>query len=150
MGKVNFVVVERTDEQVLEEFEKVYQEFKRIWVDDPFISKTKAYRLIGKSFKSQSNLSLYINDRLRQDNLPLTHDQGGMITAERIQKTPAEAYEAYKKLFFTTTLTIPRIFKELDLSRSNTLYYKYIMKHSKLDGLNGFERYWKIKRGEWI
>lgn len=68
-------------------------------------------------------------------------------TAER-NKDFEEKFELYKHLFFNTTLTIPEILKELDLSENNEITKK-IKKIWRKEGYNASKRARLITLGEW-
>lgn len=60
-----------------------------------------------------------------------------------------EYYKQFLNLFFNTSLTMPEILKELNLSRNNN-YWKYCLGRCRGEfGIDGRERGIRIKNGEW-
>lgn len=60
-----------------------------------------------------------------------------------------EYYKLFLQLFFNTSLTMPEILKELNLSRNNN-YFKYCLRRCRAEfGIDGRERGIKIKNDEW-
>lgn len=69
-------------------------------------------------------------------------------TAERNEDFE-EKFKLYKHLFFNTTLTIPEILKELDLSENNEITRR-IKKIWRKEGYNASKRARLIATNRWI
>lgn len=145
--EVKFNVVEQSTEKRLEELEEFYQNFKKIWIENPKISKSKLYSQLGKTQKKE--ISRYVNQRLKEDGLPLNHNAHNSKGRPKKEKKefiriPEEEWEdkfqEYKKLFETTDLKIKEIYKKLGVPENANECYRYIRKRCKEEGLNGYKR----------
>ena len=76
MSNIRFNIIEESTEERIKEYEGVYQEFKKHWMNNPRISKQEIFRKLGKSYRSSGVLAKYINRRLREDQLPSHHRHG--------------------------------------------------------------------------
>ena len=136
--KVEFAIVEQSSEDINKELEDTYQEFKKIWEENPSISKTEVYKQLGKTQTKQR--VKYINQRMAEDELP-SH-----FTTSRFQKMPdmkkaEEIYAEYKRLFQTTDIPLKKIREQLRIpENANAPLRKYILERSKKDGLDGRKR----------
>lgn len=136
--EINFEVKESSTDERLQELEEFYQEFKKIWLENPSISKKTAYAQLGKT---QTNERIkYVNARMKEDELP-TH-----FNTSRLQKMPddkkaEEIYQRYKELFETTDIPLKDIREQLRISdNTNNPLRKYIIDRSREDGLDGRKR----------
>ena len=76
MSNIRFNIIEESTEERIKEYEGVYQEFKKHWMNNPRISKQEIFQRLGKTYRSGGGLGKYINMRLREDKLPLHHRHG--------------------------------------------------------------------------
>ena len=144
---VNFEIKEQSSKERYDELEEFYQNFKKIWIENPKISKNKLYSQLGKTQKKE--ISKYVNQRLKEDGLPLNHNAHNSKGRPKKEKKefiriPEEEWEdkfqEYKKLFETTDLKIKEIYKKLGVPENANECYKYIRKRCKEEGLNGYKR----------
>ena len=136
---VDFNITEQSTEERYAELEEFYQEFKKLWLSNPKISKKKAYQQLGKTQKKER--VSYVNKRMKEDNLPehYIHKKGRAIKKDEIDDD--ELYQEYKKLFLTTDIPLKQVREQLGISHnSNDPIRAYIIKRSKEDGLDGRKR----------
>lgn len=139
---VNFNIVESS---TYNDFEEIYQRFKKIWLENPNISKKQAFKEMGEN-QTHSRMK-YINERMGEDGLQ-EHYYGGKqgrkkTTAENIlEKSDYESkYQEYKNLFETTDIPLKEIREQLCISdNTNNPLRKYIIERCKEDGLDGRKR----------
>lgn len=129
------------------DFEKIYLQFKELWLSDPKISKKRAFKQLGLS---QTNSRMkYINERMEEDGLLNHYKQGrtkkGRKRSDRIDESKYESkYQEYKDLFENTDIPIKDIYVKIGVTQNNQYCGGYIQKRAKEDGLiTGYER---IKR----
>ena len=161
---VKFEIKEQSTEERYKELEDFYQEFKKIWIENPKISKNAVYEQLGKT--QQKERVNYVNERLAEDNLPVNHHSsnhakkkkkwrkpGRKSNATNIKtnlihdKTPEKAYQEYKHLFFNTEISIKEIYEMIGVPQNQNTHYVYIRRHAEQDGLNGYSRRLKLKHG---
>jgi len=71
---VKFNIIETSYDEQMQEYERKYQEFKKIWIKHPEITKKEAYARMGiPPSNCQKSLKHYISDRLAEDGLPVNH-----------------------------------------------------------------------------
>ena len=133
--EVNFEVKESSTK---DDFEELYQRFKKIWLENPNISKKKAFKEMGEA---QTNSRMkYINARMKEDGL------SNHFNTSRLQEMPEEKkaekiYQKYKELFETTDIPLKEVREQLHISdNTNNPLRKYIIERSKEDGLDGRRR----------
>ena len=142
--EVNFNVVEQSSEDRVQELEDFYQDFKKIWLENPKISKKEVFQQLGKTQKKER--IKYVNERMKEDGLP------NHFNTSRLQKMPddkkaEEIYQRYKELFQTTDIPLKDIREQLRISdNTNNPLRKYIIDRSKGDGLDGRKRNIKQQR----
>ena len=133
-----FGIVETSTEERYRELESFYQDFKKIYLENPKISKKKVYEILG--YNQTKERTKYVNQRIKEDGLP-TH-----FNTSRLQKIPndkkrEEIYQRYKELFETTDISLKDIREQLRISdNTNNPLRKYIIDRSKEDGLDGRKR----------
>ncbi len=149
---LNFSVVEQTFADIEAKHEEIYQEFKKVWVDNPEINKRDAYKKIGRTYHPGGYLNTYILNRLKEDGLPDNHRNKKHVQQkpliQKVGKTPEEAYREYKNLFENTSKKITEIYATLKIGTSNKKYRDYIKKKSKEDGLDAYARRKQIKHAK--
>ena len=126
------------------DFEELYQRFKKIWLANPDISKKQAFKKMGKN---QTNSRMkYVNERMEEDGLQ-EHYYGGRQGRKRktvkniVEKSEYESkYQQYKDLFENTDMLIRDIYKEIGVAQNNQHCGGYIIERAKEDGLNGHKR----------
>lgn len=159
---VNFTVVEQSSSDINKEFEDFYQKFKEIWIENPTISKSKAFKQLGETYKTNA-LGKYVNNRLDDDNLPINHVDTPFEkkskkkkwgrTVKNVKntlntdKTPEEAYAEYKDLFLNSKLSIAEIYETIGVPQNQNTHYVYIRQQAEKDGLNGYSRRLQLKHG---
>lgn len=144
--EVNFNIVEQSSEERVQELEDFYQDFKKIWLENPQISKKEVFQQLGKTQKKER--IKYVNERMKEDELP------NHFNTSRLQKMPddkkaEEIYQRYKELFQTTDIPLKDIREQLRISdNTNNPLRKYIIDRSKEEGLDGRKRNIKQQRGK--
>ena len=136
--EISFEVKESSTDERLQELEEFYQEFKKIWLENPSISKKTAYAQLGKT---QTNERIkYVNARMKEDELP-THFNTSRLQRMPDEKKAEEIYQRYKELFETTDIPLKEVREQLRISdNTNNPLRKYIIDRSKEDGLDGRKR----------
>lgn len=126
------------------DFEEIYQRFKKIWLENPDISKKQAFTQMGEN-QTHSRMK-YINERMEEDGL-VEHYCGGRQGRRRrtvkniVEKSEYESkYQQYKDLFENTDMLIRDIYKEIGVAQNNQHCGGYIIERAKEDGLNGHKR----------
>ena len=159
---VNFTVVEQSSSGINNEFEDFYQQFKEIWIKNPDITKSKAFQQLNETYKNNS-LGKYVNRRLEEDNLPVNHvktrkkkksekkkwgrNVKNVKNTLNTDKTPEEAYAEYKDLFLNSKLSIAEIYEKIGVPQNQNTHYVYIRQEADKDGLNGYSRRLRLKKG---
>ena len=137
--EAQFGIVETSTEERYRELESFYQDFKKIYLENPKISKKKVYEILG--YNQTKERTKYVNQRIKEDELP-TH----FINTSRLQNMPndkkrEEIYQRYKELFETTDISLKDIREQLHISdNTNNPLRKYIIDRCKEDGLDGRKR----------
>lgn len=126
------------------DFEEIYQQFKKIWLENPDISKKQAFKQMGEN-QTHSRMK-YVNERMEEDGLQ-EHYYGGRQGRKRrtvkniVEKSDYESkYQQYKDLFENTDMLIRDIYKEIGVAQNNQHCGGYIIERAKEDGLNGHKR----------
>ena len=126
------------------DFEDIYQRFKKIWLENPDISKKQAFKQMGEN-QTHSRMK-YVNERMEEDGLQ-EHYYGGRQGRKRrtvkniVEKSEYESkYQQYKDLFENTDMLIRDIYKEIGVAQNNQHCGGYIIERAKEDGLNGHKR----------
>lgn len=126
------------------DFEELYQRFKKIWLENPDISKKQAFKQMGEN-QTHSRMK-YVNERMEEDGLQ-EHYYGGRQGRKRrtvkniVEKSEYESkYQQYKDLFENTDMLIRDIYKEIGVAQNNQHCGGYIIERAKEDGLNGHKR----------
>lgn len=141
--EINFEVKESSTK---DDFEEIYQQFKKLWLEDPKISKKRAFKALGEN---QTNSRMkYINERMKEDGLPQHYEHRGWKGKERksrigvfIDESEYESkYQEYKDLFENSDLPIKEIYKKLGILENGNGCYAYIRDRCKEEGLNGYKR----------
>lgn len=133
-----FRIVESSTEERYRELESFYQDFKKIYLENPKISKKKVYEILG--YNQTKERTKYVNQRIKEDGLPTR------FNTSRLQNMPndkkrEEIYQRYKELFETTDISLKDIREQLHISdNTNNPLRKYIIDRSKEDGLDGRKR----------
>ena len=141
---VNFEIKEQSTEERYNELEEFYQEFKKIWVENPTISKKAVYEQLGKLQKKER--VQYVNQRMKEDDLP-NHFNTSRFQKKPDEKKAEEIYQRYKELFETTNIPLKEVREQLRISdNTNNPLRKYIIERSKEDGLDGRKRNIKQQR----
>ncbi len=136
--KAQFGIVETSTEERYRELESFYQDFKKIYLENPKISKKKVYEILG--YKQTKERTKYVNQRIKEDGLP-THFNTSRLQNMPNDKKREEIYQRYKELFETTDISLKDIRKQLRISdNTNNPLRKYIIDRSKEDGLDGRKR----------
>ena len=160
--KVNFQIKEQSTEERYAELEDFYQQFKKLWLSEPKISKKEAYNRLGKN-QTKERLR-YVNQRMEEDGLENHYPFGRKTSSKKwgnpgrnnnvintktkiYGKTPEEAYEEYKHYFFNSELSIAEIYEKIGVPRNQNTHYIYIRKHAEMDGLNAHVRRINLKHG---
>ena len=159
---VTFKVIEQSNNDINKEFEEFYQQFKKIWINNPGISKTAAFKKLGKYYKTNA-LGKYVNKRLDDDGLPVNHVNNNFKSKPKkkkwgrnvknvkntlnTDKTPEEAYAEYKDLFLNSKLSIAEIYEKIGVPQNQNTHYVYIRQEADKDGLNGYSRRLRLKKG---
>ncbi|WP_405286472.1 hypothetical protein [Methanobrevibacter sp.] len=142
-------IFEMTREELQDYNQKKYLEFKEIYCNtDTPVDEIFQQLEVNKGDPTYR----YINGTRRSENLkrPVkehTKNCRNTKTTLKIGKTPEEAYEEYKYLFYNTELSIAEIYEEIGVPQNQNTHYVYIRKHAELDGLNGYSRRMKLKHG---
>jgi len=145
---VKFNIVERSSRDVQAELEEFYQEFKELWLADPKISKRKAFKILGKTQKKER--VDYINIRMKDDGLEEHYPNKTVKNTKTdlgLYKTPEQAYDEYKNLFYNSYLSIKDIYEEIGVPQNQNTHYTYIRRRAEEEGLNGHARRMLLKRG---
>ena len=136
--EVSFEVKESSTDERLQELEEFYQEFKKIWLENPSISKKTAYAQLGKT-QTKERIK-YVNARMKEDELP-SHFNTSRLQKMPDEKKAEEIYQRYKELFETTDIPVKDIREQLRISdNTNNPLRKYILERSREDGLDGRKR----------
>ena len=134
---MQFGHVDETFNDLDAKYEETYQEFKKIWIDNPSMSKKEAFKEIGRTYNPDGFLAKHVNQRLVEDGLPLTHKKE--INFEVVESSTKEDFEGLYQQFKEIWLANPKIskvraFKELGENQTNSRM-KYINERMKEDGL---------------
>ena len=145
--KVKFNLIEQSSSST--EFEEFYQEFRKIWIIHPDISKAKAFKKLGKQYKANA-LGKYVNSRLQEEDLPVNHAKNisskwikprKRAVKNIIDESEYETkYQEYKEFFEDTDLLIRDIYEQIGVSQNNQGCGGYILKRAKEDGLDSMAR----------
>ena len=136
--EAQFGIVETSTEERYRELESFYQDFKKIYLENPKISKKKVYEILG--YNQTKERTKYVNQRIKEDGLP-THFNTSRLQNMPNDKKREEIYQRYKKLFETTDIPLKDIREQLRISdNTNNPLRKYIIDRSKEDGLDGRKR----------
>ena len=136
--EAQFGIVETSTEERYRELESFYQDFKKIYVENPKISKKKVYEILG--YNQTKERTKYVNQRIKEDGLP-THFNTSRLQNIPNDKKREEIYQRYKELFETTDISLKDIREQLRISdNTNNPLRKYIIDRSKEDGLDGRKR----------
>ncbi len=136
--EAQFGIVETSTEERYMELESFYQDFKKIYLENPKISKKKVYEILG--YNQTKERTKYVNQRIKEDGLP-THFNTSRLQNMPNDKKCEEIYQRYKELFETTDISLKDIRKQLRISdNTNNPLRKYIIDRSKEDGLDGRKR----------
>lgn len=136
--EAQFRIVETSTEERYRELESFYQDFKKIYLENPKISKKKVYEILG--YKQTKERTKYVNQRIKEDGLP-THFNTSRLQNMPNDKKREEIYQRYKELFETTDIPLKDIREQLHISdNTNNPLRKYIIDRSKEDGLDGRKR----------
>ena len=136
--KAQFGIVETSTEERYRELESFYQDFKKIYLENPKISKKKVYEILG--YNQTKERTKYVNQRIKEDGLP-THFNTSRLQNMPNDKKREEIYQRYKELFETTDISLKDIREQLCISdNTNNPLRKYIIDRSKEDGLDGRKR----------
>lgn len=136
--EVSFEVKESSTDERLQELEDFYQDFKKIWLENPSISKKTVYAQLRKT-QTKERIK-YVNTRMKEDELP-SHFNTSRIHRMPDEKKAEEIYQRYKELFETTDIPLKEVREQLRISdNTNNPLRKYIIDRSKEDGLDGRKR----------
>lgn len=136
--EAQFGIVETSTEERYRELESFYQDFKKIYLENPKISKKKVYEILG--YNQTKERTKYVNQRIKEDGLP-THFNTTRSQNMPNDKKREEIYQRYKELFETTDISLKDIREQLRISdNTNNPLRKYIIDRSKEDGLDGRKR----------
>ena len=136
--EAQFGIVETSTEERYRELESFYQDFKKIYLENPKISKKKVYEILG--YNQTKERTKYVNQRIKEDGLP-THFNTSRLQNMPNDKKREEIYQRYKELFETTDIPLKDIREQLRISdNTNNPLRKYIIDRSKEDGLDGRKR----------
>ena len=136
--EAQFGIVETSTEERYRELESFYQDFKKIYLENPKISKKKVYEILG--YNQTKERTKYVNQRIKEDGLP-THFNTSRLQNMPNDKKREEIYQRYKELFETTDISLKDIREQLHISdNTNNPLRKYIIDRSKEDGLDGRKR----------
>ena len=136
--EAQFGIVETSTEERYRELESFYQDFKKIYLENPKISKKKVYEILG--YNQTKERTKYVNQRIKEDGLP-THFNTSRLQNMPNNKKREEIYQRYKELFETTDISLKDIREQLRISdNTNNPLRKYIIGRSKEDGLDGRKR----------
>ena len=136
--EAQFGIVETSTEERYRELESFYQDFKKIYLENPKISKKKVYEILG--YNQTKERTKYVNQRIKEDGLP-THFNTSRLQNMPDDKKREEIYQRYKELFETTDISLKDIREQLRISdNTNNPLRKYIIDRSKEDGLDGRKR----------
>lgn len=136
--EAQFGIVETSTEERYRELESFYQDFKKIYLENPKISKKKVYEILG--YNQTKERTKYVNQRIKEDGLP-THFNTSRLQNMPNDKKREEIYQRYKELFETTDISLKDIREQLRISdNTNNSLRKYIIDRSKEDGLDGRKR----------
>lgn len=136
--EAQFGIVETSTEERYRELESFYQNFKKIYLENPKISKKKVYEILG--YTQTKERTKYVNQRIKEDGLP-THFNTSRLQNIPNDKKREEIYQRYKELFETTDISLKDIREQLRISdNTNNPLRKYIIDRSKEDGLDGRKR----------
>lgn len=129
--------------------EEFYQKFKECWINNPKISKREAFRKCGDKYIYNSELSNYVNKRLRDDGLPLKHASGGRPKGLKNGETLYDIsnnedyekkYQEFLDYFHNTDLSQTEILEKMNTTNGTSLH-RYIQKRLKEEGLSVKERF---------
>ena len=136
--EAQFGIVETSTEERYRELESFYQDFKKIYLENPKISKKKVYEILG--YNQTKERTKYVNQRIKEDGLP-THFNTSRLQNMPNNKKREEIYQRYKELFETTDISLKDIREQLRISdNTNNPLRKYIIDRCKEDGLDGRKR----------
>lgn len=136
--EAQFGIVETSTEERYRELESFYQDFKKIYLENPKISKKKVYEILG--YNQTKERTKYVNQRIKEDGLP-THFNTSRLQNMPNDKKREEIYQRYKELFETTDISLKDIREQLRISdNTNDPLRKYIIDRCKEDGLDGRKR----------
>lgn len=118
-------------------YEAIYQEFKKVWIEYPTLSKKEAFMKIGRTYNPDGFLAKHVNRRLVEDGLPVTHKKevNFEVKESSTRDDFEELYQRFKELWLAEpTISKVRAFKELGENQTNSRM-KYINERMKEDGL---------------
>ena len=141
---MQFSVVEQAFQDVRNQYEETYLQFKEVWINNPNISKKRCFEEIGMKYHSGRAIAKYVNKRLAEDGLLGNHFESykGIYHRDEYE----DVYQEYKDYFENTNLPVGDIYKKLKVSRGrNNGVYKYIRCRCREDGLDARKRWHKIK-----
>ena len=107
--EAQFGIVETSTEERYRELESFYQDFKKIYLENPKISKKKVYEILG--YNQTKERRKYVNQRIKEDGLPI-HFNTSRLQNMPNDKKREEIYQRYKELFETTDISLKDIRKD--------------------------------------
>ena len=145
--EAQFGIVETSTEERYRELESLYQDFKKIYLENPKISKKKVYEILG--YNQTKERVKYVNQRIKEDGLPTHFNNTSRLQNMPNDKKREEIYQRYKELFETTDISLKDIREQLRISdNTNNPLRKYIIDRCKEDGLDGRKRNIAQQRGK--
>lgn len=91
-------------------YEAIYQEFKKVWVNNSSISKNDAFKEIGRTYNPDGFLAKHVNRRLVEDGLPVTHKKE--VNFEIKESSTTDEFETFYQQFKEIWLANPKISKK--------------------------------------
>ena len=107
---MQFGHVDETFNDLDAKYEAIYQEFKKVWIDNLSMSKKEAFKEIGRTYNPDGFLVKHVNKRLVEDGLPLTHKKE--ISFEVKESSTTEEFETFYQQFKEIWLDNPQISKK--------------------------------------
>ena len=134
---MQFGHVDETFNDLDAKYEETYQEFKKIWIDNPSMSKKEAFNEMGRTYNPDGFLVKHVNKRLVEDGLPLTHKKEISFEVKESSITDdfEELYQQFKELWVSNpTISKTEVFKRLNKNQTNSRR-TYINERLLEDGL---------------
>lgn len=119
-------------------YEAIYQEFKKVWIEYPTLSKKEAFMKIGRTYNPDGFLAKHVNRRLVEDGLPVTHKKEVNFKIKESSTTDEfeTFYQQFKEIWLANpTISKKEVFKQLGQNQTKS-FVTSLNERMEEDGLS--------------